>query len=136
MKLHLRKPSARTLLLVAYAIAIVAIVAFILSACGASHRDRTIKATLASVNAVRDDFIAIDGRAQLAIVEAASTREEGAARLAIYREKRDIIVQGFVVVYKAIATAATTSGEPSVSAMLDAAKKLQAATEAVRKEIP
>lgn len=107
----------------------------VMCGCGASARERTIKATLVATNTVRDDFITLDGKAQMMIVDTATTREEGVSRLLAYRAKRDVIVQGFAVVYKAIATAATTSGDPSVATMLDAARKLQAAIAAIREEL-
>lgn len=137
MTMTMPKMSPRTtslILAAVYALAVCFVASCALSACGASHREKTIKATLSTVNAVRDDFIALDGRAQMAIVDAAKTREEGVSRLEAYRAKRDVITQGFAVVYKAIAVAATTSGDPSVANMLDAAKKLQAAIDAVRKD--
>ncbi len=119
----------------ARATALLLLVLCALAACGASQREKTIKATLATTNTVRDEFIALDSKAQMLIVETATTREEGVSRLLAYRAKRDVIVQGFAIVYKAIATAATTSDDPSVATMLDTFKTLKAAIDAVRKEL-
>lgn len=100
------------------------LVLVMLAACGASQRERTIKATLATVNEVRDAFVTFDRTTQLAIVNAAPTYERGAAALKTYRAKRDLVAEAFAVVYRAIATAATVNDDPSVATMLVAARQI------------
>ena len=107
---------------------------FGLSCCGcsASQRETTIKATLAAVNESRDAFVVFDRATQAAIVETARTYERGVEALAHYREKREPVVLGFTVAYRAIAIAATVNDDPSVASMVDAAKQVADAWKALK----
>lgn len=99
----------------------------VLAACGASQRERTIKATLATVNQASDAFASFDHATQTGIVAAAPTYERGAAALAAYRKKRELVVDAFALVYRAIATAAMVDDDPSLVNMLTAARQIAAA---------
>lgn len=113
----------RTLILVALVAA---------TACSASQRERTIKATLAAVNESRDAFIVFDRTVQQTIVATAPTYERGVDALAKYRTKREVVVDGFTVVYRAIAIAATVNDDPSVATMIAAAKDIAATWKALK----
>lgn len=96
----------------------------ILASCGASQREQTIKAALATVNQTRDAFVDFDRAAQSNIVEVAPDYERGAAMLALYRKKREPVVEAFAATYRAIAIAAT--GNSALAPMLVVAKQLAA----------
>lgn len=97
---------------------------FVVASCSASQRERTIKTTLTAVNETRDAFVHFDNVTQLAIVNVAPSYERGAAALAVYRKKREVVVEAFAAVYRAIATAATVNDDPSLVTMLTAAKQI------------
>lgn len=102
------------------------IVCAILTACGASSRERTIKTTLIGLNAARDGFVAWDGAHQQAIVAAAPARDVGAANLAIYRDARTPVVEAITTAYRVIAIAAVLADDSaSVVSMIDAAARVQ-----------
>jgi hypothetical protein len=103
------------------------VILLLLVACGSTQRERTIKATLTAVNETRDAFVTFDQVTQSAIVDMAPTFERGSAMLAIYRKKREPVVEAFAVVYRAIAIAATANSDASVIGMLTAAKQIAAA---------
>lgn len=100
--------------------------------CGASQRERTIKATLVAVNETRDAFVSFDQATQLAIVQAAPTYERGTVALHVYRSKREAVVEAFELVYRAIATAATLDDDPSLATMLAAARSIATAFNALK----
>lgn len=93
-------------------------------ACSGSKRTRTLQTTLAAVNAARDGFIAWDKQHQLELVKNASSRDETDKSLGDYHKRREPVVTGFEVVYRAIALAATQNDGPSLSAALDKASEL------------
>lgn len=103
-----------------------------IASCSASQRERTIKATLVAVNESRDAFVLFDRTTQAAIVATAPTYERGAAALVAYRQKREPVVDGFAVVYRAIAIAATVNDDPSVATMIAAAKDIASAWKALK----
>ncbi len=106
-----------------------------LCACGASTREKTIKTTFFAVNEMRDGFVELDRQAQAAIVEAATSREQGAALLADYRKRREVVVETFELAYRALATATVVEVTP-VSAAIDALRKLQEAIQQLKKRSP
>lgn len=104
----------------------------LLAACGATQRERTIKATLVAVNQARDVFFTFDRVTQSAIVAAAPTYDRGAAALASYRKVREPVVESFAVAYRAIATAATVKDDLSLAGMLIAARQIADAVHALK----
>lgn len=113
--------SALDFLLILATLAFLSVAVVASTGCGASQRDRTIKTTLAAVNETRTAFVVFDRAAQAAIVATAKSYDDGAAKLAAYRAKREIVVDAFAFVYRAIATAATVNDDPSLTAMITAA---------------
>lgn len=101
---------------------LVLLVVLALAACGASQRERTVKATLAAVNETRDAFIVFDRTVQQTIVDTAPTYERGDAALLRYRVKRVRVVDAFALAYRAISIAATVNDDPSVATMAAAAR--------------
>lgn len=98
--------------------------------CGASARERTLNATLVTVNAARDGFIEHDRVTQLALVDAAPTREAAVAELAAYRKKREPVVEAFTAAYRALAIAAVLEDDPkSLSNLVLVAQQLAAILE-------
>lgn len=92
------------------------------AACGASHREQTIKATLAAVNEARDSFVSLDNAAQQTIVAIAPSYERGLAALLVYRKRREVVVDAFAAAYRAIAQAATVDDASAIPTMLAAAR--------------
>lgn len=106
--------------------ACLAIVSLLVFACGPSAKEKTIRTTLVSVNAAREGFLEYDDKWQDAIIEHASSEEEGQRRLAEYREKRSHVVEAFVTAYLTIATAALDPSDLHVADVLAAAARLYA----------
>ena len=99
---------------------LIILVALFLAACSAAARERTIKTSLSTLNEARTAFVVFDRAVQTAIVEAATSYEDGMATLRAYRSKREIIVDAFAFAYRAVATAATLDDARSVSEMVSA----------------
>lgn len=103
---------------------ILLLVVLTLVACGASARQRTISATLLGVDTAKSAFVAFDGAHQLQLVEAATSKEVGAAKLASYRDRRVKLVVAFEGAYRSLAIAAILNDDPSSLANLVAAAKV------------
>lgn len=107
--------------LTAYFLSLVCIALFstsLMSACSKSQRADTLHASVVSVNAARDGFVAWDREHQQSIVDHATSHEDGVAALATYRSKRGPIMDTFEVAYRALAVAATQTDDPSLKAAL------------------
>lgn len=109
-------------------IALVAIAA----SCSATQRTDTIKATLVAVNEARDAFVVFDRATQSTIVETAPTYERGASAITTYRLKREVVVDGFTLAYRAIALAALASDDQSVTSMVAIASNVATAWKALK----
>lgn len=86
-------------------------------ACASSTRESTIKAALVAVDASKEAYVAYDAHEQGEIVAAATSLEDGKAKLAAYRGKRAGVVKALTVAYQAIATAAQLNDDPSLAAL-------------------
>jgi len=75
------------------------------TACGPSARVQALTTTLKSVDAARAAFVAWDDAAQTRIVDEAASLDEGRAKLATHRAKRDRLTSYFELAYRAIAAA-------------------------------
>lgn len=93
-------------------------------ACGASARETTIHTAYVATDSARAAFLAFDAKHQQAIVEAAKTRDEAAAKLAAYREKRAKAVEALDASFRAIAAAAILNDNPHTLPNLAAAASL------------
>lgn len=101
----------------------------LLVACGPGAKQRALDTTLSTLNLARDTFQAFDTARQNAIVERAETKAEAEANIAAWREKRDKVVQAFVIAYSALALA---SLEPTVENLATAAMHAKAVYDAVK----
>lgn len=100
----------------------------LVSACGASGRQKTLRATLIGLNATRDAFVVWDAGHQSALVDKAASKDEAEAALITYRTKREPLVRRLELGYRALATAAVLENEgPSLQAALEAANLAAAA---------
>lgn len=102
------------------------VLVFTLLACGSgvNQREAAFKATLTAINQARDGFTMFDRDLQIAIATNVSPPELAAKALADYRKKRELIVDGFISAYQALATAFTAKDTPTFQATLDAAIKI------------
>ena len=104
-------------------------------ACPASTRTQTLRATLAATNAAQAGFVAQDAAHQQALVDRATSLDEGRAALGAYRTRRDRVVALFIATYRAVAVAATVE-DAGVSDVVAASRELAAALAALFQEIP
>lgn len=106
------------------------IVLCLLVACGASQREKTIKATLVAVNASRAAFGELDLTRQRAILSACNPptcfEADYNKQIAAYRATRESIVKAFEDAYRTIANAlALYDDQKSLQAVIDVASKLE-----------
>ncbi len=95
------------------------------AACGATAREKTIKATLITANVARDEFASWDLKHQHALVETSSSKDDATEKVAHYRKDQDRVVLGFTALYRLIATAAILEDDPkSLANLLAAADQL------------
>ncbi len=94
-----------------------------LFACGASARTKSLQSTLVAVNVVRDTFLAVSAKREDQIVEAATSKEEGRAKLDAFRQATIPIVSAIGNAYRAIAAASLLSDSASVGEAAGAAAK-------------
>lgn len=82
-------------------------------ACGASAREKTISATFATTNVLRDGFSKWDLEHQQALLaNAIKVKEDPKVSITEYRTKRAPVLQGFEDLYRAIATALIVANDP------------------------
>ncbi len=103
------------------------------SACNQNQRADTLRATVITVNVARDGFAAWDKVKQGQIIDAAISKEAGAAALVTYRTSREKVVASFELTYKALALAATAlEDDVQFSAAMTAVKDLEQAIQTFR----
>lgn len=73
--------------------------------CGANTRTKALKTTLTSVDAARAAFVVWDDKTQTQIVDEATSLDEGRAKLAAHRAKRDKLTGYFERAYRTLAAA-------------------------------
>lgn len=105
--------------------------------CGASARETTIRASVAAADTIRDSFLAYDGPHELELARSGPPTPEGkaaaAAALAAYQVKRAATVnKALIVIYRAIAVAATLSDQPSLDGIKAALDQFAAAYNALK----
>lgn len=103
---------------------LVIIVALMLSACGASAREKTLKATYIGLNAASEGFVSYDKEHQARIVKAATSIEEGATKLAAYRVDQLRVYNLFAAAFQSLAAAAIVNNDPKSLTSAVAAAKL------------
>ena len=104
----------------------------VLTACGASARDKALHATYASLAAGADGFVAFDPEAQKVIVSTAASEADGIAKLASYRAKRAHVVEAFGAAFHALAGAALLEQKGDLSHVLEAAQQAIEAWQALK----
>jgi hypothetical protein len=94
------------------------------SGCGPSAYQKTVRASLLVTDAAHDGFIAYDRERQAAIIEAATSKEQGQAELHAYRERRGRLVELFDATYRAIAAAAVLEERKNLDGLTRASELL------------
>lgn len=92
-----------------------------LAACGASSRERSLRTTLAAVDASAAGFQTWDEQHQKEIVDKAQSADEATAALAVYRLRREQVIAAFAIAYEALAAAALHD-DKAIGPALDAAE--------------
>lgn len=116
--------------------AVVVVLLMMIAACGPkgpSTRETTIQTTFIALNASRDAFMKWDQLHQAAIVQKATTREEGRAKLDEYRAERSKVKDGFEAAYQLLSTAILVNNDHSLATLVQAVLDLKLAIEAVEK---
>lgn len=106
---------------------LVCLAMFATVSCAASQRESAIKAALVTADATSAAFVAYDSSRQDEIAAAATSLEDGKAKLAEYRGKRAKAEKAFAVAYRAIAVAATLNDDQSIAALQTAVADVVAA---------
>jgi len=94
------------------------------AACTKAQRQDTLRASLLSVNAARDSFVAWDLAHQQGLVDRATTREEATQAVSEYRVTQGKVTEWFATAYQALAVAATQSDDASFTQAVDAVREL------------
>lgn len=90
--------------------ALVLAVALGATGCGPNSRQRAAASTLHALDATADTFATWDAEHQAAIVHAATSQEDGHAKLEAYRADRRAVELAFVAAYRAVADVALSAG--------------------------
>lgn len=88
--------------------------------CGASQRSKTMHATVVSLNAARDGFLAWDDQHQTALVASSVSHEDGMIQLAAYHVRRQVVIDALALAYQMASDAATFTGNVTLRQALDA----------------
>ncbi|MGH7179222.1 MAG: hypothetical protein ACREJC_17730 [Tepidisphaeraceae bacterium] len=113
--------------------AVVVMMLAVFAACGPSARERAIRATFITTNAARDGFNEYGKQRQDQIIEQATSLEDGKARLAAFRDRREKINKVFEDVYRAIVAATLANDTGSLDAALKATERLKDAIDDLKK---
>lgn len=100
------------------------LVLWLLASC-ASHREKTIKALWISGDVASAAWKIYDSQKQDEIIDSATSRVDGQAKLAAYRVGQARILARFTLYYHALAAAAIVNDEQSLSAAVRAAALLR-----------
>jgi hypothetical protein len=75
-------------------------------ACGASQREKTLRASFVGLTAAQEGFVKWDAEHQLELVRVATSKEDGAKALEDYRGSLQAdITKGFELAYRTLSTA-------------------------------
>lgn len=108
----------------------------LLAGCGASQREKTLKATLIATNAVRDEFVKFDATHQQQLVKDAESFEAGKVSLEAYRKTRERVLTLFEAVYQGIGAALLLDAKAPLTDLLKTAKDLQDTLSTLMKGTP
>lgn len=98
--------------------------ATVVAACSKQQRQDTIAASLIAVNAARDGFTTWDRQHEQSLLDNTPTREEFDAKITAHRAETVKRLAAFELAYKALATAATQTDDPSLAAAIAQAAEL------------
>lgn len=108
-----------------------------IAACGSSAREKTLHATLVSLDATSAAFVSWDASKQDAIVAAATSEADGIAKLTAYKASRAKLVGYLEAAYRTLAAAAVLDGSADgLSKAVSAAAQVAAAWDALRGGAP
>ena len=109
-------------------IPLLAICILALLSCSPSKRETTLRASLVSVNATRDAFVAYDAKKQQQITDVEATSyADGLQRLAAYKAKRSLLLTRIEAAYRVIAAAAVLDSGLSLVTIAGAAALVEQA---------
>lgn len=94
---------------------------WLLAACSASAREKTISTTLAATDAASASYVTYDLAHQRELVAATHDAASAHAAVEAWRVNQLAIVTALSATYQAIAAAATVNDDPSVASMAKAA---------------
>ncbi len=100
---------------------------FMVPSCSKATREKALDDTFTALNASRDAFLAWDRDHQDAIIQQATTLEDGQKKLAAYRKARDTVLAAGAVAYAALGLAQAGNDDPSLLTALEKARDLYAA---------
>lgn len=95
-----------------------------LCGCGASQRESSIRAAISALDVSATALATYDKEHQDSIVAGATSLDDGKAKLAAYRAKREVVRKAFVVAGAAIGVAATLNDDRSFAGMQLALKQV------------
>ncbi len=101
-------------------------------ACGATAREKTLKAAFIATQSAQAGFEAWDAQHQLDVANAATSVADGVEKLGAYRESRAAVVLAFESAYRALAAAAILK-EGGLAGVAAAAEQLELALKTVTK---
>jgi len=92
---------------------ILAALAPVLTSCGGSQRDKTIKASFVTLKAAHAGFVQWDTTRQAAIIASSNDAEVVRAKLKAYREKQTEVYAALAEAFKLLLDAATGDADPA-----------------------
>lgn len=102
-------------------------------ACCTSARQRTIHAAAVTMSAAADGFDAYDAERHAQILRDATSEEDGIAKLAAYKARRDAVLAKIAAALHAIAVAAVLDDKPaSLATVVETVAEAQRAWEALK----
>lgn len=109
------------------AVALVAtgiILAWLLAACGASARQKTINTTFSATNAAAEAFVKYDAAHQIDLATHAPDEGQAKAALSAWRIDQQKVERYLAATYQAIAAAAIADNDSNFQGMVEAALQL------------
>jgi hypothetical protein len=107
-----------------------------LAGCGPGARGKALRSTLRTVDTARAAFVVWDDKMQAQIVDEATSLDEGRAKLAAHRAKRDDLVAAFEAAYRMLAAAIAEPDDDRGAAVVVAVASLWTAYEKITGAAP
>jgi hypothetical protein len=106
----------------------------LLAACGANARTVTLRAAVATAKVTVAAMDAYTEQHEIALANAASSKEDGEAKLAAYEHRLVMVDDSLNVLLLAISAAAVANDDASLAAVAPAAMKLEQAFEQLKSD--